>query len=271
LDGAVIDCNLIGGGFQHAYSSSGWNISQYINWKRDLSANINFYIDESIFFNVPFKTKNFGWLYESPAINQNLYNKILNYIDFFEKNFIAIFTHDKYLLSKSDLFKFAPGGGSWIKEHSYNSKNKLCSTIISNKSQFEGHFRRIEELKNYQKFSDVYGEQYIKLLQKENALSEYFFSVVFENIKQDCYFTEKIIDCFSTLCIPVYYGTSEIFNYFNPEGVLFYYEEKNNKFHNINRDFYLKNLHAVYENYELSKKFKVAEDWIYLNYKDLFM
>ena len=41
----MLDINLIGGGFQHAYSSSGWNESKYINWKKDNSADTSFYIE----------------------------------------------------------------------------------------------------------------------------------------------------------------------------------------------------------------------------------
>jgi|LakMenE18May11ns_1017448.scaffolds.fasta_scaffold9616444_1 hypothetical protein len=262
----MLDINLIGGGFQHAYSSSGWNKSKYINWKKDNSADISFYIDEAIISGDYHDKRNFGWLLETPALNQNIRKTIVDNLYYYQSRFITIFTHDEHLLNLSDFFQFAPGGGSWIDKFEYSSKTKLCSSIISPKNYLEGHLLRTQEIENFGHFCDIYGANFTKLDKKEDALREYYFSVTFENTKCDSYFTEKIIDCFATQTIPIYYGSHNIKKYFNPDGIIFYYDSKNINFSNICIDFYYDNIHAVFENYEISKQFHIAEDWIYKNY-----
>lgn len=52
--------------------------------------------------------------------------------------------------------------------------------------------------------------------------SKYRFALVMENTKQDGYITEKIINAFLAGCIPIYYGTLEIFDIFNPRAFVYY-------------------------------------------------
>ena len=57
---------------------------------------------------------------------------------------------------------------------------------------------------------------------------DYKFCVVMENRKQTGYITEKIILAFLAGCIPIYYGTEEIFDIFHSEAFV-YYDIKNPK------------------------------------------
>lgn len=56
--------------------------------------------------------------------------------------------------------------------------------------------------------------------------SEFRFVIAMENVKSPGYITEKILDAFMAGSIPVYYGTSEIFDIFNPKAFIFYDIEK---------------------------------------------
>ena len=43
-----------------------------------------------------------------------------------------------------------------------------------------------------------------------------------ENIVSPSYFTEKLIDCILTGCIPIYHGSRSVLNYFDERGILFF-------------------------------------------------
>lgn len=51
---------------------------------------------------------------------------------------------------------------------------------------------------------------------------DYKYCLVMENKAQTGYITEKIIMAFLGGCIPIYYGTEEVFDLFNPESFVFY-------------------------------------------------
>jgi hypothetical protein len=55
-----------------------------------------------------------------------------------------------------------------------------------------------------------------------NLLAKYRFALVMENTKQDGYITEKIVNAFLAGCVPIYYGTREIFDVFNPKAFVYY-------------------------------------------------
>jgi hypothetical protein len=59
---------------------------------------------------------------------------------------------------------------------------------------------------------------------KENArlFRQYRFCMVMENSVARGYITEKIINAFLGGCIPIYYGTEEIFDIFNRNAFVFY-------------------------------------------------
>lgn len=47
-----------------------------------------------------------------------------------------------------------------------------------------------------------------------------YFHVAIENCRMPDYFTEKIMDCFVTDTIPIYWGCTNIEEYFNPKGMI---------------------------------------------------
>jgi hypothetical protein len=52
--------------------------------------------------------------------------------------------------------------------------------------------------------------------------SEYRYVIAMENVKSPGYITEKILDAFMSGAIPIYYGTTQIFDIFNPKAFIFY-------------------------------------------------
>jgi hypothetical protein len=51
---------------------------------------------------------------------------------------------------------------------------------------------------------------------------KYRFCLVLENTKHDGYITEKILLAFMGGCIPIYWGTTEVFRMFNPNAFVYY-------------------------------------------------
>jgi hypothetical protein len=61
----------------------------------------------------------------------------------------------------------------------------------------------------------------------EKLVSEYKFIITFENCKKNMYITEKILHGYYSLCIPIYWGSSNIHEFYNPDS--FIYIEDYNK------------------------------------------
>jgi len=80
------------------------------------------------------------------------------------------------------------------------------------------------------------------------------FSVAIENALVDNYFTEKLMDCFLTKTVPVYYGCPNIVNFFEPKGIIDIThnsaDEAIAKVNTITGNTYLDMLPYVEENYE---------------------
>eukprot|EP00620_Florenciella_sp_RCC1587_P021099 CAMPEP_0182561832 /NCGR_PEP_ID=MMETSP1324-20130603/4262_1 /TAXON_ID=236786 /ORGANISM="Florenciella sp., Strain RCC1587" /LENGTH=60 /DNA_ID=CAMNT_0024774579 /DNA_START=220 /DNA_END=399 /DNA_ORIENTATION=+ len=46
------------------------------------------------------------------------------------------------------------------------------------------------------------------------------FHIAIENVKSNGYFTEKLLDCFLTRTVPLYWGCPNIGEYFEVEGMI---------------------------------------------------
>lgn len=168
------------------------------------------------------------------------------------KLFKKIFTWDDRLVDNKKYFKinfshlFPKSINKDIKH-----KKSLCTLIAGNKyvkHPLELYSKRIEAIrwfeKNHLNDFDLYGTKWneyrfghgfigkplnkIKSLRKENnypsykgkveskkeVLEKYKFAICYENARDiPGYITEKIFDCFSAGCVPVYWGANNITDY----------------------------------------------------------
>lgn len=83
-------------------------------------------------------------------------------------------------------------------------------------------------------------------------------------VSYETYFTEKIIDCFACGTIPIYLGSPDIGDYFNPDGIISL--NANFDIKNINEEIYNIKKEAIQENFLKSLEYNVLEDWIYKKY-----
>ena len=88
------------------------------------------------------------------------------------------------------------------------------------------------------------------------------FSVAIEN--NDQYFSEKLLDCFLTGTIPIYYGTPSVGKWFNTEGMIIL--EDSFDIESLTEDVYYDKMDAVKDNFERALKMEILEDFIYENY-----
>lgn len=142
-----------------------------------------------------------------------------------------------------------------VEDFKIYDKEKLSSFIASNKNICEGHRFRISCVNKVNSLNiDLYGRGINPITSKLEGLKDYFYSVAMENAQMPHYFTEKIIDCFLSGTIPIYYGCTNIGDYFNPKGIITFNteDELHNIINNLTPDFYKDNFEAVEENYKLA-------------------
>ena len=150
------------------------------------------------------------------------------------------------------------------------------SIIASGKNQTPGHQLRHQVIKELGMIDDssidVLGSGYKRFANKKSALDEYRFSIVIENSIQDTYFTEKIIDCFATKTVPIYYGTSKITDFFDKDGIILFntVEELREILDNLTEQDYQKMSKSIDKNFDSYKYFIIPENYIFDNYSSLF-
>lgn len=140
--------------------------------------------------------------------------------------FDVIYSH--FEVEKDSRIRITPPLLPWIVERTATQliaapvpeKPRNLSIVASTKSLWPGHEKRNEfvnqVLENVPDI-DVFGQGRRLISDKWDALAPYKYSIALENSSQPNYFTEKIVDCFATYTVPLYYGDPLIGHYF-PEG-----------------------------------------------------
>lgn len=253
--------------FGHAKSTSLENTPKYFQWERSYNPDLIFFSDSHLHYVDQINSKKkIAWLIETPSMSVYQYQFILrNY-----EKFYKIFTHNKNLLENIKNTELLPIGGCWINEQDQKiyDKNKNVSIIASGKNSFVGHMLRHEIISKISGI-DVFGFAYKKIDNKIEGLRDYKFSIVVENAKEDYYFTEKIIDCFVTGTIPIYWGCPSIGNFFDVNGIISFdnIEELQSILNNL-EGIYESKLESIKKNYDLSMQYRVGDDLIYEKIKN---
>lgn len=262
--------------FSHAFSTSNWFKPTYFEWDfHNLHNDFVFFTDRNVFdvYDEKFKNyKKYAWLIESQAVTPESYDFVAKNYNLFDK----IFTHSEQLLNKKNSF-IVPIGGCHLEDDEiglHHIKNKLISMMYSNKQFADGHRIRHEIAKKYSHLIDVMGSGVDGVhIKKIKSCEHYMFSIVIENFSNGFYFTEKIIDCFLSGVIPIYWGSPHIDSFFDSDGIIKFKDLNelediiNNK--DLLLEFYNKNLKAIENNFETAKQFKIGEDYLYNKYKNI--
>ena len=88
-------------------------------------------------------------------------------------------------------------------------------------------------------------------------LFDSMFSVAIENSSEPNYFTEKVIDCFLTYTVPLYWGCSNIGSYFDKDGIIFFssVEELIDMISSLSPAEYWRRLTSLHRNYNLALQY----------------
>lgn len=272
----------------YAYSFTAGRDGTHIFWDRsNVRLPIHFYTHEDMFNTKTTAQKKFGLLMEPEVMIPQVYQRLYENPGLV-KEFDAIFTHSEKLLEVCDNAKLYLGQGSWygtsiaggaLDSELYQKKCKNVSMVSSDKVILESHRRRIEIAKamKYSGVVDTFGAfdggPAIKVAE---ALEDYRFSIVLENEISSYYFTEKILNCFASMTIPVYAGATKIGEFFNEDGIIVI--DKTVPTDDIvamvkkkcTKEAYEERKDALIDNYNRVQKMLCVDDYIFEKYKELF-
>jgi glycosyltransferase involved in cell wall biosynthesis len=151
----------------------------------------------------------------------------------------------------------------------YSKKLHNISFITSNKTTTVGHRFRLEcvnEIVNKGiQGVDIFGVGIKEIRGKIDALRDYKYSIAIENGIYKNYFTEKILDCFLTGTIPIYNGTTNIGDFFNPKG-FYIFENKQQLIDiilSINDETYADKAKYIEENYKKAHEYWYNNDKLF--------
>jgi hypothetical protein len=238
--------------------------SDLIEWDRESPAVVETIYTDAEIFTAPAGVR--VWLLEPIHGRPDAYEFLLKRAPEFRE----VWTHDRELLSLIPNGRFIPFGGCWIapEDRRIWPKTKGISTIVSNKRGSEAYEMRHEAVRRFTQI-DAYGVNYTPLAHKIDGLRDYRFQLVIENVRADWWFTEKLIDCFMTGTIPIYWGCPDIGKFFNKDG-MFWFKNLNEVEYLLKHDFlstdcYDRRINAIRDNFERAKAYCLAEDYIARN------
>jgi hypothetical protein len=229
-------------------------------------------------------------IHEPPHLLQQkeVYDAVYDNYDKFDR----IFTFDSKLLSLPNAV-FRNGGYEVVLNKNvhkqeypsladdsliklYDEKPHHISFITSNKTMTYGHNFRNEcvtkVIESGVNGVDIFGVGIREIVGKIEALKEYKFSVAMENGVYDNYFTEKILDCFLTGTVPIYWGCDNIGDFFDVRGMYIFKTEDEliDILSNLTDDDYYSKMEYIKTNFEKALTYYYNNDTLFDKFiKDL--
>jgi hypothetical protein len=211
----------------------------------------------------------FLWLCESREIVPKAHQFVSENFEYLGNIYKKIFTHDYSLLDKSNIFEFAPPASNypWIKDTGTVQKTTLVSMISSGKAVTKGHVirnRMMSEIRRDYPHVEVFGRNFRPFAKKEEVLKNVFFSIVVENSAYECYYTEKLMDCFAARVVPIYWGAKSVSRWFDVDGIIQLDSSSDvNVVKNLTIEEYFRRSSAIESNFHSSMEHVRADDWIF--------
>jgi len=118
-----MEIGLIGGGFQHAFSSTLWKHSTHFTWAKEQLKDVSFFIDGSIVPHIDTKVPHkFGWLVESRVIMPGVIEDFKRHYKEISQSYKYVFTHQKEIYDLAENFIYLPPHGYWIEKPASDQK-----------------------------------------------------------------------------------------------------------------------------------------------------
>jgi hypothetical protein len=216
-----------------------------------------------------------AFLWEPKSFMPRIYHNAEKFEDFYD----LIFTYDEDLLKRGPKYVFLPPDISILDEKYYkiHPKNKLVSMVYSNKKQLPGHKLRFliaENLIpriNFSEKIDLFGTGTgVFLEDKGHACVDYMFQIATENSKVKNYYCDKILDCFVTGTIPIYWGCPNIGDFFDERGIITFETaaELRDILLSIDEKKYLSMLEYAKINFKKALKYQQIDDYLFQTVKE---
>jgi hypothetical protein len=261
------------------------------------------FIEKSSFeksFSDRLKDVNFSFFFDyKPSIEELSINEI-NVYAHEEPN--EYFGHHDWIIENSHLFSFIltwsdkvlnncensiffPFGTTWLKSEQYERKydkifkvSHLRGNLLKtygHSLRFEYHSRSKNEVKIPNQSLEVAGiRELIETCAAEKCklFGNSQFGVIIENTSHRGYFTEKIVEMFLLKTIPVYWGCSNIGDFFNIDGIITFnnVDDAICKLNNLDENYYNSRLNVINENYNLALKYINYEKSVGESITDIF-
>jgi hypothetical protein len=172
---------------------------------------------------------------------------------------------------KAKLFH-SSGSRPWVNNYIAPKKRFCVSTLVGGKDdpRMEGYYLRHNlwhekshitipidfYLSSHYKWKDVSYDGQKILGDSKIPLFDSQFHIAIENISIKDYFSEKVLDCFQSRTIPIYYGCLNIGDYFNFNGVIIVHNLREiiDVCNKLTPDTYERMLPVAENNFETSNK-----------------
>jgi hypothetical protein len=260
---------------------------RYTFWDRyNYGLNNHFYVHDKIFSLVGKPIKKFALFIESESIVPYDYTFFDNRKNL-AKEFTLIFTHSEKFLNAFSNATFIPGAGVWygtkkhggiINENQCQMKTKNISIVSSHINMCKLHAFRLATARHYSKSTvvDTFGTfDNGRWAKTEDYLSGYRYSIIIENNISSYWFTEKILNCFAAMTVPIYIGATKIGDFFNADGIIqiksMSIEDIDLAIKDCNEQDYFSRIPAIIDNFNKIDDFLCLEDYIYKHYKNCFV
>ena len=242
---------------------------KYIKWTKE-ETNLSVYTDSFVWGNV--KENSIALILEPRSIQADVCDSMKdNY-----RKFEHVFTHDSYLLDKLPNALPIYFGGVWSVKP--REKTKAISMPCSVKMMCPMHRIR-HQVADYCKRAgkaDTFGRFDGGSYAKDSKIYEpYMFTIAIENYIDDIYFTEKICNAIAAKTIPIYWGAKDIGKIFDMDGIIQVKSLReildiidNYSLEDYRREYEARKA-AVDKNFEIVKRFRCFDDWLYMNYGEL--
>ena len=239
----------------------------------------DFYIfcDELIWTKFPLfvpKARRVGLMKESPIHFEGLLASRASTV------FNTILTHDAKYISYGKPFRRLEYSSNWVARDPAwplsTEKTQMTSFMGNVTRNTNSGYRFRKEVCDFlveQATVSSFGLGINPVEYKTEALIPFRYSVVMENVKQDYYFSEKIIDCFLTKTLPIYWGCPSIGEIFEAGGIIHFdtLDELRDIIASISVEDYENRLESITSNYEicLTKRLDSFDSYLVRIFEDL--
>ena len=150
----------------------------------------------------------------------------------------------------------------------FNTNKKFqLSHVMSRKNFLPGHNLRHEtkEIIIKKRDFDLFFPESIPMEEKYKLFEDSMFHIAIENTRNVNYISEKIIDCFATGTIPIYWGCPSIKDFFDINGIITFnnIDELKDIIKTLDIELYRSKIQHILNNFDLCRKYMVCDNLIY--------